>query len=158
MVSVQQSSSIEIGEQTELLTLGGVFFPFAVQVPLLDLAFHIKIVTELALVCLLAVPRFEEDTQECLGIHTERDLLHLDGFQKRRFLSSSLVLLELGFFSKIPLFLLIEYSTRFTGQFLLLLDRGNLLLDFGGSVFLLHTPRVSKSSLKTTQLWLVGGN
>ena len=108
-----------------------------VHVPLLDLPFNIRIVTELALIAFLAGPSLVKHAKYSLRVYPKRYLLRLYGLQESSFLLSPFLVLGFLFLSKGFFPLLFESCARFAGRFLLFLDSGHLFLDFRGSVFLL---------------------
>ena len=81
----------------------------SIQTPLLTLPLNRQIMTELALLPLLTIPRLEKQAQHSLWIDAEGDFLRLDGFEEIcGFLSGrfggGFFLLTLGFFCGLALF------------------------------------------------------
>lgn len=107
-----------------------------VQVLLLDLAAHVEIVAELALVAFIAVARLVEGAQYGLGVDPEGHFLDLYGLEEGGFFFLALGFVGFGFFAHSLFALFLEDVAGFACHGLLLLDRGDLLFDFGGFVFL----------------------
>jgi hypothetical protein len=95
------------------LTQQFVVFPIQIQIPLLHLPPDIQIVTELALIPLLAVSRLVEPTQHRLRVHTERHLLRLRGLKQSRLLFLPLLLIEIGLLAQSLFFFFVERGARF---------------------------------------------
>lgn len=67
-----------------------------VEVLLLNLPAHIKVMAKFALVTLFTVPCLVERAEDGLGINTEGDLLRLYGLEQGSFFLLALLILGLG--------------------------------------------------------------
>lgn len=68
---------VPVGRGLKLLLFVLFFAGILVDILLLRLAVHVKIMRELALVALLAVALSMENANDCLGVHAKRHLLDL---------------------------------------------------------------------------------